>query len=82
MQPSSSAVESGAATEHTAAGAEITTCMKAIVTEWNTASTDDARDLVNATRGDQDNIRSLCKPWGVQLKEKNRVSVGEDLGVT
>ena len=48
MQPSSSAVESGAATEHTEAEAAITTCMKAIVTEWNTLSTDDARDLVNA----------------------------------
>ena len=66
----------GAATEHTAAGAEMTTCMKAIVTEWSTSSTDDARDLVNAAqvllRGDQDNVRSLCKPWGVQLREKKR----------
>ena len=78
------------------------------MTEWNTPSTDDARDLVNAAqvllRGDQNNVRNLCKPWGVQLKEKkryrptntlkqeleigltkrakNRVSVGEDLGVT
>jgi len=76
MQPSSSAVESGAATEHTAAGAEITTCMKAIVTEWNTLSTDDARDLVNAAqvllKGDQNDVRNLCKPWGVQLREKKR----------
>ena len=75
MQLSSSAVESGAATEHTAAEAEITTCMKAIVTEWSTLS-DDARDLVNAAqgllRGEQDNVRSLCKPRGVQLKEKKR----------
>ena len=64
MQPSSSAVESGAAAEHTAAGAEITTCMKAIVTEWNTLSTDDARDLVNAAqvllKGDKDDVRNLC----------------------
>ena len=44
MQPSSSAVESGAATEHAAAGAEITTCMKAIVTEWNTLTTDYATE--------------------------------------
>ena len=76
MQPSSSAVESGAATEHTAAGAEITTCMKAIVTEWNTLSTDDARDLVNAAqvllKGIQNDVRNLCNPWGVQLKEKKR----------
>ena len=52
MQLSSSAVESGA----------LTTCMKAIVTEWSTLS-DDARDLVNAAqvllKGNQD------KPWGV-----------------
>ena len=48
MQPSSSDVESGAATEYIAAEVEITTCMKAIVTEWNTFSTDDARDLVSA----------------------------------
>ena len=70
MQPSSSAVESGAATEHTAAEAEITTCMKAIVTEWNTLSTDDARDLVNAAqvllKGKQNDVRNLCNPWGVQ----------------
>ena len=65
-----------AATEHTAAGTEITTCMKAIVTEWNTLSTDDARDLVNAAqvllKGDQNDVRNLCKPWGVQLREKKR----------
>ena len=76
MQPSSSAVESGAATEHTAAGAEITTCMKAIVTEWNTLSTDDARDLVNAAqvllKGNQNDVRNLCNSWGVQLREKKR----------
>ena len=108
MQPSSLTVESGAATERTAAGPEIATCMKAIVTEWSTSSTDDARGLVHAAqvllKGDQDNVRSLCKPWGVQVREKkryrptntlkqeleigltkrakNRVSVGEDLGVT
>ena len=78
MQPSSSAVESGAATEHTAAEAEITTCMSAIVTEWNTLSTDDARDLVNAAqvllKGDQNDVRNLCNPWGVQLREKSTQS--------
>ena len=50
--------------------------MKAIVTEWSTPSTDDARDLVNAAqvilKGDQTEVRNLCKPWGVQLKEKKR----------
>ena len=78
MQSSSSAVESGAATEHTAAEAEITTCMKAIVTEWNTLSTDDARDLVNAAqvllKGNQNDARNLCNPWGVQLREKSTQS--------
>ena len=76
MQPSSSDVESGAATEYIAAEVEITTCMKAIVTEWNTFSTDDARDLVSAAqvllKGDQNDVRNLCNPWGVQLKEKKR----------
>ena len=66
MQPSSSAVESGAATEHTAAGAEITTCIKATLTEWSTLSTDDARDLANAAqvllKGGQNEVRNLCKP--------------------
>ena len=78
MQPSSSAVESGVATEHTAAEAEITTCMKAIVTEWNTLSTDDSRDLVSAAqvllKGDQNDVRNLCKPWGVQLREKKCIA--------
>ena len=76
MQPSSSDVESGAATEYIAAEVEITTCMKAIVTEWNTFSTDDARDLVSAAqvllKGDQNDVRNLCNPWGVQLREKKR----------
>ena len=37
--------------------------MNAIVTEWNTFSTDDARDLVNAAqvllKGDQNDVRIL-----------------------
>ena len=43
--------------------------MKAIVT-------DDARDLVSAAqvllKGDQNDVRNLCNPWGVQLREKKR----------
>ena len=50
MQPSSAVAESGAATEHTAAGEEITMYMKALVTEWSRLSSDDARDLVNAAQ--------------------------------
>ena len=48
--------------------------MQAIVTELSAFSTDDARDLMNAAqvilKGDQDVIRNLCHPWGVQLKAK------------
>ena len=72
MQASSSAAESDAATEHIAAGAETIMSMQAIVTEFSVFSTDDARDLVNAAqviiKGNQKNVRNLCKPWGVQLK--------------
>ena len=50
--------------------------MEAIVTEWNTLSTNEARDLVNAAqvllKGNQKEIRDLCHPWGVQLREKQR----------
>ena len=49
--------------------------MQAIVSEFSALSTDDARDLINAAdivlKGDQDGIRNLCHPWGVQLKAKN-----------
>ena len=74
MQPISSAVEADNATKEIATGAEIRTCMEAIVTEWNTFSTTDARDLVHAAqvllKGDQNEIRNLCHPWKVQLREK------------
>ena len=60
----------GAATEH----AESIMSMEAILTEFSAFSTDDARDLMNAAqvilKGDQDVIRNLCHPWGVQLKAK------------
>ena len=46
------------------------------MTEWNTPSTDDARDLVNAAqvllKGDQNDVRNLCKPWGGQLRARKR----------
>ena len=76
MQTSSSAAESDAATEHIAAGAETIMSMNAIVAEFSAPSTDEARDLFNAAqvimKGDQNDVRNLCKPWGVQLKAQKR----------
>ena len=50
--------------------------MEAIVEELNTLSTDDARDVIKAAetilKGDQADIRKLCKPWGVVGKWQNR----------
>ena len=72
MQASSSAAESDAATEHIAARAETTMSMHAIVVEFSVFSTDNARDLVKAAqaiiKGNQEDVRNLCKPWGVRLK--------------
>ena len=72
MQASSSAVESDAATEHIAARAETIMSMHAIVMEFSVFSTDNERDLVKAAqaiiKGNQEDVRNLCKPWGVQLK--------------
>ena len=76
MQASSSAAESDASTEHIAAGAETTMSMDAIVTELSTLSTDAARDVVTAAqvilKGNQNDVRNLCNPWGVQLKAQKR----------
>ena len=50
--------------------------LNAIVTELSTLSTDAARDVVNAAQilltGKQNDVRSLCKPWGVQLRVQKR----------
>ena len=76
MQASSFAAESDAATEHTAAGSNTMMSMDAIVAELNAHLTDAARDVINAAqiilKGNQDDIRNLCKPWGVQLKLQKR----------
>ena len=76
MQASSTAAESDAATEHVAAGAETIMSMQAIVREFSASLTDDARDLVNAAevilKNNQNDVRNLCKPWGVQLKAQKR----------
>ena len=75
-QASISVAESDAATEHTAARSNTIMSMEAIVEELNTLSTDDARDVIKAAetilKGDQADIRKLCKPWGVVGKWQNR----------
>ena len=49
--------------------------MHAIVVEFSVFSTDNARDLVKAAQaiitGKQEDVRNLCKPWGVRLKAQN-----------
>ena len=72
------AAESDAATEHVAAGAETIMSMQAIVTEFSASSTDDARDLVNAAQvmltGERQDVRNLCKPWGVHLTAQKNIA--------
>ena len=50
--------------------------METIVVELSALATDDSRDVVKAAqimlRGKKDEIRNLCKPWGVQLKAQKR----------
>ena len=50
--------------------------MDAIVAELNAHLTDAARDVINAAqtilKGNQDDIRNLCRRWGVQLKLQKR----------
>ena len=76
MQTSSSVAESDVATEHIAAGAETIMSMNAIVAEFSAPSTNEARELFNAAqviiKGNQNDARNLCKPWGVQLKAQKR----------
>ena len=83
MQTSSSAAKSDAATEHIdaatehiSAGAEAIISMNAIVAGFSAPSTDVARNLSNAAqviiKGNQNDVRNLCKPWGVQLKAQKR----------
>ena len=76
MQATISVAESDAATEDTAAGSTTIMSMEAIVAELNAHSTDGARDVIKAAqtilKGDQADIRKLCKPWGVLAKCQNR----------
>ena len=73
-QASISVAESEAATEHIAAGSNTMMSMESIVAELNAHSTDDERDVINAAqtilKGNQNDIRTLCRPWGVQLTLK------------
>ena len=76
LRSSGSAAEPDAATEHIAVEAEASMSMDAIVTESTAHPTDDARDVIKAAqtilKGDQNDIRNLCKPWGVQLRLQKR----------
>ena len=73
--------------QHVAAAVETTMSMQAIVTEWAAFSTDEAREIVHAAqiilKGKQNDLRNLCKPWGVQLKAQRRyrstASIKQDL---
>ena len=63
------------------------TNMETIVSELSALAIDDARDVVKAAQimlqGKKDEIRNLCKPWGVQLTVQKRKrameSIKEDL---
>ena len=62
------------ATEHIAVETEASMPMDDIVAELASQQTDDAQAIASAARiireGKQAEIRKLCKPWGVQLREK------------
>lgn len=62
------------ATEHIAVETEASMSMDDILTELALQQTDDAQAITSAVRiiqeGKQSEIRKLCKPWGVQLREK------------
>ena len=86
-QAISSVTEPDDNAEHAAAGVETTMFMQAIVTEWSAFSTDEAREVVHAAqiilKGNQTDLRNLCKPWGVQLRIQKRyrptASIKQDL---
>ena len=50
--------------------------LNAVATDTSARATDAARDVVNAAQilltGKQNDVRSLCKPWGVQLRVQKR----------
>ena len=72
LRSSGSDAKPDAATKHAAVQTEASMSMESIVTELSAHSTDDARGIINAAqtilKGDQNDVRNLCKPWGVQLK--------------
>ena len=76
MPATGSASSSDVATEHIAGGPETTMSMEAIVTALGALPTEDARAVVLAAQlvlnGKQQDIRKLCKPWGVQLTAGKR----------
>ena len=50
----------------------------AIGAEFDASPTDDARDLVNAAQvmltGERQDVRNLCKPWGVHLTAQKSIA--------
>ena len=52
--------------------------VQTIVTDFNASPTDDARDLVNAAQvmltGERQDVRNLCKPWGVHLTAQKSIA--------
>ena len=59
------------------------TNMETIVSELSALAIDDARDVVKAAQimlqGKKDEIRNLCKPWGVQLTVQKRKRAMENI---
>ena len=76
--PAEARTKCAAATEHyQQALRPLHDAMQTIVTEFNASPTDDARDLVKAVQvmltGEQQDVRNLCKPWGVHLTAQKSV---------
>ena len=77
--PAEACAKCAAATEHDhEALRPLHDAMQTIVTEFNASPTDDARDLVNAAQvmltGERQDVRNLCKPWGVHLTAQKSIA--------
>ena len=72
--PAEACAKYAAATEHDQQALRpLHDAMQTIVTEFPASPTDNARDLVNAAQvmltGERQDVRNLCKPWGVHLTD-------------
>ena len=77
--PAEARAKCAAATEHDQQALRpLHHTMQSIVTEFNASPTDDARDLVNAAQvmliGERQDVRNLCKPWGVHLAAQKSIA--------